>query len=341
MDSPYRFSEFESSNSAKVKQVETFLNSIDLEISPDIELFVTAKEDQEMVACGGLAGKVLKCVAVAPKLRGQGFILKVMTQLLKAAYKRNRNELFLFSDPKNREFFEGCGFKFIDQSGNEAMLMENTRNLEKYKKHLRSLAQPGEKIGSIVMNANPFTLGHRYLVEQSAKKCDWLHLFVVKEDASVFKFQDRLSLIKAGLAHIKNVTIHEGSDYLISKATFPTYFIKDEGKINALHSELDLKVYKHHIAPSLGITHRFVGHEPYCVVTNEYNQQMKRVLTCKDETIAIEVIEIPRLESGEKAISASRVRALVDEGKMDEVKLLVPTSTYDFLESMPKSYMHS
>ena len=331
-----RFSEFDANNVRKVNKVKTFLNAIDLEISPDIEVFVTASEEGEMVACGGLAGKILKCVAVTPRLRGQGFILTVMTELLKAAYKRGRNELFLFSSPKNREFFEGCGFKFIEQSGTEVMLMENTYNLQTYKEHLTGLKKEGKTIGSIVMNANPFTLGHRYLVEQAARKCDWLHLFVVREDASAFKFDDRLKLIKQGLSHLQNVIIHEGSDYLISKATFPTYFIKDQGKIDSLHSELDLKVFKNQIAPQLGITHRFVGHEPYCVVTNEYNQQMKQILMTEDTSPKIEVIELERLKSGKDAISASRVRRLLDEEDWDAVQLLVPPTTFEFLKSMPQ-----
>ena len=331
-----RFSEFDSSNTRKVSKVKEFLNAIDLEISPDIEVFVTASEEGEMVACGGLAGKILKCVAVTPRLRGQGFILTVMTELLKAAYKRGRNELFLFSSPKNRDFFEGCGFKFIEQSGTEVMLMENTHNLDAYKEHLQALKKEGKSIGSIVMNANPFTLGHRYLVEQAASQCDWLHLFVVREDASTFKFDDRLRLIREGLAHIDNVTIHEGSDYLISKATFPTYFIKDAGQIDTLYSELDLKVFKNHIAPQLGITHRFVGHEPYCVVTNEYNQQMKRVLMGEGQGDVISVVELQRIQSGKEAISASRVRRLVGEEKWDEVQLLVPPTTFEFLKNMPR-----
>ncbi len=79
------------------------------------------------------------------------------------------------------------------------------------------------------MNANPFTLGHQFLVEKAAKECDWLHLFVVQEEGSEFSFFDRFEMIKAGTRHIDNITIHPGSKYIISRATFPTYFIKDQG----------------------------------------------------------------------------------------------------------------
>lgn len=46
-----------------------------------------------------------------------------------------------------------------------------------------------------MMNANPFTNGHRYLIQQAAAQCDWLHLFLVKEDSSRFPYEDRLDLV--------------------------------------------------------------------------------------------------------------------------------------------------
>jgi [citrate (pro-3S)-lyase] ligase len=333
-----RFNEFEASNSHKLAKVKLFLKEIGVKISPDIELFVTAHKGLEIVGCGGLAGKTLKCIAITPSMRGQGFVLNIMTHLLKAAYKRGRNELFLFSNPKNREFFEGCGFRFIEQSANEVMLMENCNRLFECKKELQKEFKSGKKIGSIVMNANPFTLGHQYLVQEAAKSCDWLHLFVVREDASIFTFNDRLMLIKEGLKHLKNITIHKGSDYIISKATFPTYFIKDEKMVDSLYSQLDLKIFKHHIAPQLGITHRFVGNEPHCVVTNEYNKQMKKVLASKDEYGYIEVVEIKRINWQNRPISASRVRDLLKQKRIDEIKPLVPPATFEFLQRVSSPY---
>lgn len=332
MNESIRFSEFDNTNKKRVKKVESFLKSVDLELSSDIEVFVSAKEDGEMIACGGLSGKVLKAIAVSPKKRGEGFVLTVMTHLLNAAYARGRNELFLFSTPKNKTFFEDCGFHLIEEVGSDVILMENSHNLQEYQETLCSHKKEGSIIGSIVMNANPFTLGHRYLVEQAAARTDWLHLFIVREDSSTFKFVDRIKLVREGLAHVENLTIHEGSDYIISKATFPTYFIKDKGRIDAFHAALDLNIFKNKIAPKLGITHRFVGTEPYCVVTNDYNQNMKRILEEQSEQSAsIKVIEIERIEYGQKAISASRVRALLETRNYDELLHLVPSSTYNFL----------
>ena len=332
MNSSISVSEFDSGNTRRVKKVQEFLDKNELDMSPDIEVFVTIKDEDEMIACGGLADKVLKCIAVDSSRRGQGLILKVITHLLNAALVRDRKELFLFSTPKNIEFFQDCGFNLIEECDGEIILMENTKNLENYQKKLSSLKKDGDVIGTIVMNANPFTKGHLYLVEEASKRSDWLHLFVVREDASEFKFADRIELIKKGISHLTNVTLHEGSDYIISKATFPTYFIKDKGQVNELHAKLDLNVFRNQLASFLGITHRFVGTEPYCKVTNNYNKNMKKILEDPSSKAApIEVVEIQRVEFADKPISASRVRALLKEKNYEELASIVPSTTYEFL----------
>jgi len=333
MNSTISVSEFDSGNRRRVAKVQEFLDKNELDMSPDIEVFVTIKDEDEMIACGGLAGKVLKCIAVDNSRRGQGLILKVVTHLLNAAYVRDRKDLFLFSTPKNIDFFKDCGFRLIEECDGEVILMENSKNLQKYQEKLKSLKQDGDVIGTIVMNANPFTLGHQYLVEEASRRSDWLHLFVVREDASEFKFADRIELIKKGISHIKNVTLHEGSDYIISKATFPTYFIKDKGQVNELHAKLDLNVFRNQLAPYLGITHRFVGTEPYCKVTNNYNQNMKKILADPSGKAApIEVVEIDRIEFDSDAISASRVRRLLKEQNYEELSHIVPPTTLEFLK---------
>lgn len=339
MELDIKVSEFDSSNKRRVAKVKEFLDKNELDMSPDIELFVTLKDNDEMIACGGLAGKVLKCIAVDSSRRGEGLILKVVTHLLNAAYNRGRRELFLFSTPKNIEFFKDCGFNLIEECDKEVILMENSENLKAYQEELRKKRVDGKVIGTIVMNANPFTLGHRYLVEEACRRSDHLHLFVVKEDASEFKFVDRIKLIREGTSHIKNITIHEGSDYIISKATFPTYFIKDKGKVNEIHAKLDLNVFRNQLASCLGITHRFVGTEPYCKVTNNYNQNMKKILAEPNgKSNPIEVVEIDRVEFEGDAISASRVRRLLKEKNFEELKGIVPPTTYKFLKENYEDY---
>jgi [citrate (pro-3S)-lyase] ligase len=178
------------------------------------------------------------------------------------------------------------------------------------------------------MNANPFTLGHRHLVEQAAQQCDVLHLFVVREDASFFPFSARLEMVRAGVAHLPNVIVHEGSQYIISRATFPAYFLKDTGKVQQAWSEIDVLIFRDHIAPALGITHRFIGSEPFCDITRQYNQTLHALLSSR-----IDVVEMPRIKATGNAISASEVRRLLKTQQFTRIREIVPESTFAHLEA--------
>ncbi|MFA6682408.1 MAG: [citrate (pro-3S)-lyase] ligase, partial [Sphaerochaeta sp.] len=176
---------------------------------------------------------------------------------------------------------------------------------------------------------NPFTRGHRYLLESSAAQCSLLHVFVVSSDKSAFSTEVRLSLVRQGVADIPNIVVHEASDYLVSVATFPSYFLKEQQRAGQLNSELDIAIFLHYIAPALGITCRFVGTEPLCMTTAAYNRQMQKMLASK----GVRFVEVQRLESDEQPISASRVRALMGLKEFDTLEKLVPPTTYAFIMS--------
>lgn len=177
--------------------------------------------------------------------------------------------------------------------------------------------------------------GHQYLIEKASSQCDWVHLFVVKEDRSFFTYEDRLNMIRAGVKEYSNVIVHEGSDYIISRATFPSYFLKDDGVINYCHTAVDLKMFRGYIAPALGITHRYVGTEPICTVTRFYNQQMHQWLTTPAlESAPLTLVEFPRFENEKQAISASLVRHLLFENQWESLKKLIPESSYIYLKNL-------
>ena len=318
--------------------VDLFLHQHQLSLEADCERVIVAEDQRRIVGCGAIAGCVLKCIAVDPSLQGEGLSLKLLTELMTLAYERGRSELFLFTKPDNAALFSSAGFWPIARAGDQAVLMENSRErLARYCRQLTMYRQPGEKIGAIVMNANPFTLGHRWLVEQAARQCDWLHLFVVKEDASFFSYQDRVALIEQGIAGIANVTLHPGSAYLISRATFPGYFFKDKGVVDDCHCQIDLQLFREHLAPALQITHRFVGSEPLCSLTRNYNLRMKELLEAPGETPAIQVVELERVEKDGAPISASRVRKLYKERQWSAIAPLVPPGTLSFLMQLAES----
>lgn len=330
------FEKIKTKAGRKLAMVNSFLNSMGLGIDADVEFFVCAYHDSEIVACGGLAGNTLKSIAVNSDYQGEGLSTKLLSQLVTYAYDLGRYNLFIYTKPENYKMFNKAGFYLLTSVKDRVVLLENSKSrLNKYCRKLQSLKRAGGKIGSIVMNANPFTNGHKHLVEHAASQCDWLHLFVVKEDSSFFTYEDRVNMIKEGVSDLDNVIVHQGSDYIISRATFPSYFLKDDGVINYCHTAVDLQLFRSFIGPSLGITHRFVGTEPICNVTRFYNQQMQNWLTTPSlDNDAITLIEIPRKEMEEQPISASLVRQLLFNNEWNEIKKFVPATTYNYLQNL-------
>lgn len=313
----------------RMSQVRYLLADSGLGMDSDISLVVEALVDNRLVGCAGLAENVIKCVAVDETFRGENLSARLLAEVENLALQRGHFHLFLCTRPCNEARFARSGFWPLARSGNNAVLMENTpQGIRRYCRQLESLRQPGTRIGSIVMNANPFTLGHRHLVEQAASACDWLHLFVVREDASFFPFRERLAMVNAGVAHLPNVTVHEGSRYLISRATFPAYFLKETGKVQQAWSEIDVRIFRDYIVPALGITHRFVGSEPFCDVTRQYNDTLHGVLAD-----AVSVVELPRIKAVGSAISASEVRRLLKTQQFSRIREIVPDTTFAHLQA--------
>ena len=213
--------------------------------------------------------------------------------------------------------------------GTLVFLENRPDGFDRYLSDLAATRRPGVA-GAIVMNANPFTLGHRYLVETAARACDVLHLFVLSEDASLVPFAVRRRLVQEGVAELPNVVLHDSGPYIISSATFPSYFLKDTAAVNENHARLDIAVFAR-IAQALGITKRFVGEEPASRVTSLYNRVMLEELP--KAGVACEVV--PRLASADGiAVSASTVRQALRDGDFERVRELVPASTYDYFTSV-------
>ena len=203
--------------------------------------------------------------------------------------------------------------------------LKEYKNILRYNKN-NDLAN-NAKIGSIVMNCNPFTKGHRYLIETASKQVDQLYVFVVEEDKSIFPFKERFSLVKNGVKDLKNVTVIPSGKFIISSLTFSDYFNKSNLQEKTIDPSMDVEIFAKLICPELGIKIRFAGEEPLDLVTKQYNETMNKILP----QYGIEFIEIPRITFGEGVISASRVRKLLKENKFEEIKQIVPSCTYDYL----------
>lgn len=338
-DNRHYISEVPLSLNSVRKRVEAFLSSNGLRLAA-LERYVVISRDEdgdEIIAGGGLDGNVIKCVAVSEAARSEGLMNILVSRLIAIAHEEGYESVKAFTKPANEDIFKSLGFRLLASSEN-AILMENGRGgLPEYRKYLESLARPG-KNGAIVMNANPFTKGHRYLIEHAASQVDNLYVIVVKEDRSRFPYSERKSMIEAGCAGLANVTVCEGSDYAISAATFPTYFLKQLDDATPTHIALDLDLFVRHIARPLGVTVRFAGSEPEDKLTRCYNEMMSEILPAggygsKDNPAGqpISFVEIPRLEQNGRPVSATALRSALGRGDLKAAMEFVPVSTVPYL----------
>ncbi len=278
-DDRHYISEVPLSLNSVRRRVEAFLSANGLRLAPmDRFVAITRDEDgDEILAGGGLDGNVIKCVAVSESARSEGLMNILVSRLIGLAREDGRESVKAFTKPENVGIFKSLGFTLL-ASAPKAVLMENGRGgLPEYEKYLASLARPGRN-GAIVMNANPFTKGHRRLIEQAALRVDNLYVIVVKEDRSRFPYAERKAMIEAGCAGLDNVTVCEGSDYAVSAATFPTYFLKKLDDATDTQITLDLDLFANHIARPLGVAVRFAGSEPDDALTRRYNELMAEIL---------------------------------------------------------------
>ena len=304
------------------QRIEAFLKRNGLRIDDMNYYAAVTDDDGEMIAGGGLKDDVIKCVAVDDAHKGEAIANTLVSHLISHANQEGYSCIKLFTKPKNRQLFESLSFRLLAEAP-EAILMETgIGGISNTVKALEKTREDGER-GVIVMNCNPFTLGHRYLIEQAAKQVKRLYVMVVREDCSLFAYTERKAMVEQGVADIKNVTVIDGSDYAISRATFPTYFLKRLDDAADTQMQLDLDLFRRHIAPALGATVRFVGTEPTDQLTRRYNQLMHEALT--------DVREIDRLAKDGNAVSASRVRKAMEQGDMNTIRQLVPPTTLPYI----------
>ena len=302
--SEYTISQVYPTDKTVLAQIDTLLGQEGIRRDGNLD-YICAMFDEEynVIGTGSCFGNTLRCFAVSSAHQGEGLLNQIITHLIEVQCARGNLHLFLYTKVKSARFFGDLGFYEIARVEDTLVFMENRRDgFGAYLRDLEKTRTEG-KSAALVMNANPFTLGHQYLVEKAAAACDTLHLFVVSEDASLVP-------------------------YIISNATFPSYFLKDEAAVIDGHARLDLAVFTK-IAAALNITARYVGEEPTSQVTGLYNQIMCEQLP----KAGIECVVVPRKEANGKAISASTVRQCLQSGDWDTLGTLLPKTSLDYFRS--------
>jgi [citrate (pro-3S)-lyase] ligase len=319
------------------KRILQLLNAEGIKRDRNLDYTCAAYDsDYNIIGTGSCFGNTLRCLAVSHEHRGEGLTNKIISHLIQYQFERGNYHLFIYTKYTTYHLFKDLGFYEIVRIKDQIVFMENKKTgfsdyLNELKKNnINNIDHNKKKVAAIVMNANPFTLGHQYLIEKASQENDILHLFIVSEDKSIVPFKVRKQLIKEGTKHLTNIIYHDSGPYIISSSTFPSYFQKDEKDVIESHANLDIEIFAK-IAKALDINVRYVGEEPTSLVTGIYNQLMIKKLPEN----GIQCVVVPRMtnKEGNEVISASDVRKAIKEGQFVKMKNMVPECTYKFFMS--------
>jgi [citrate (pro-3S)-lyase] ligase len=340
-DTDFRQETLDLDNPFDVKLVTGFLKEQGFEFDPsDVECtMIVYNLKGELIGTGSHLGRILKYVAVATKYRDTtafALIVTYMTEKLLKIYKHT----FVFTRPENSIRFRGLGFTEIASAPPLFTILEfGFESVINYQEYLKTMKREtkSKDVAAIVVNCNPFTNGHKYLIEKASNENELVYLFVVEEDRSAFPFSVRWELIRKGIDHLPNVSMVRGGMYIVSGAIFPAYFLKNEtiSDVMEKQAECDVNIFANYVVPLLGIKKRYVGTEKYCATTAAYNQAMKKILP----DYGVEVIEVERKATvigtgiAPEFISASKIRQAIKTDKLAELIGFLPDSTREFLYS--------
>ena len=311
-------------------EVENFLNTFDLILDIDVDYTIVIRKDAVIIATCSKAKSVLKCFAVNEELRGEGITSLLISALIDKLFNQGIYHSFIFTKPDKTHIFTSLNFKLIYRNDEVALLENGVYDINETLREMKKSYDIGDnEKAALVMNCNPFTLGHKYLIEEASKNNKKVLLFIVEEDKSLFPFKVRYEIVCKGVAHLKNVKVLPGGEYIISSATFPSYFLREKGERLRAYVDLDASIFGKYFCKSLNITRRYVGEEPYCNVTEVYNEALCEVLP----RYGVEVLQVSRKEFNHIAISASRVRNLIKEDCISDLNKLLPQVTLEFLNT--------
>ncbi|MDO5047998.1 MAG: [citrate (pro-3S)-lyase] ligase [Anaerococcus sp.] len=312
------------------EKLKEFLKNHNLAYEENIESTYVLREEGKIVASGSRSKNIIKSLAINDSYQGSKVINELISLLINEIHAGGFDNIFIYTKPSNEETFTHLGFKKIEEVPDKLVFMERSDNFSDYLAYLDQNRVDVPNPGAVVINANPLTLGHLSLIDYGLSEVDFLYVFLVSEDASFFSSKDRLKIVKEALYDKKRVKILTTDDYLVSKASFPSYFLDEDEDVTKIYTKLDAYIFKNHIGKRLGIKKRFVGDEKEDKTTNIYNQTMAEIFI--KEPNPIDLVEIERKKINGQAISASRVRKLIKEKSFDKLEDLVPKASLRLIE---------
>ena len=323
-------------NIEEVKEVKSFLSKFQLDYDKDIDYTVVIRSSNKIIATCSKAKDILKGFAIDNKLQGEGITNLLITTIQDRLFQEGFFHSFIFTKPIYETTFKSFGYKVIASVEEVTLLEYGFNDINKTLASMKMLYNIDSETPktALVMNCNPFTLGHRYLIEKASLKSEQVLVFIVEEDKSLFPFVDRYHMVKDGVADLKNVTVIPGGKYIISSATFPAYFLREETKVLSAYTKLDATIFSKYFCKKFNIIKRMLGEEPYCPVTKNYNDSL--VTTLENNSVEVEIIPRKFISTPQNYISASKVRDLIKKEGIDALEDLtdfIPEVTINYLRS--------
>lgn len=295
-------------------------------IYEDVDASYIIRDAGEIIATVSVKKNLIKFFYIDDKYQGEGLAIELINSALEDIIAKGYRSYFVFTKAKNENIFTSLSMDLIEKT-EDVVLLEG--GFFKYADWIESIKTDLDKdeYNAIVMNANPITLGHEYIVEKALKDSRDLIIFVLEEDASYFSTKDRYEIVKKHYQDNDRVHVYKSGPYIISRATFPTYFLKKDTDKLKVYTELDAKIFARRIAKDLNIKKRYFGTEPIDKVTEKYNEMMKKILC--EYGIATEFIERKTIDG--EVISASKVREYY-ENDFSACKKYLSSDVYELLE---------
>lgn len=308
---------------------ETALREFLLErdvIYEDVDASYIIRDAGEIIATVSVKKNLIKFFYIDDKYQGEGLAIELINSALEEIIAKGYRSYFVFTKAKNENIFTSLSMDVIEKT-EDVVLLEG--GFFKYKDWIKTIKKDLDKdeYNAIVMNANPLTLGHEYLVDKALENDRDLIIFVLEEDASYFSTRDRYEIVKKHYQDNNRVHVYKSGPYIISRATFPTYFLKKDTDKLKVYTELDAKIFARHIAKDLNIKKRYFGTEPIDKVTEKYNEMMKKILS----EYGVEAVFIERKTIDGEVISASKVRECY-ENDFSACKKYLSSDVYELLE---------
>ena len=320
----------EITGDSELSDAFAFMSAQGLFPDTSVDFLLGMKRDNRIVATGGASGSVIKFLCVDPALQGEGIAARIVTEIIERLSLKEVHHYFVYTKPEVALLLESMGFTEVASVKDKAVLLEGgIGSVSNWLKSLETFPSETGKAAAVVVNGNPLTLGHLHLLKTAREEEGALHVLVVSTDQSLFPASVRMKIIREATADWGNTIVHEAGEYIVSMATFPSYFTRKE-EVAYIQASLDIEVFGRHIVPALSIGSRYVGEEPYCSVTALYNKAMKERLAA----YGVRFVEIPRIESAASVISASMVRKMLKDGvEPSSLENIVPEATINFLLS--------